>query len=47
MASSWGGWVALIGGIISVIAQWSSTWDGAVIGGVIAIIGAIGILMSK
>jgi hypothetical protein len=44
--ASWGAWAALIGGIISVIAQFSTTWYGALIGGVIAIIGAIGLMMN-
>ena len=40
--SSWGGWLALIGGVVSVIAQWAPGYWLALIGGVLAIIGAIG-----
>ena len=44
---NWGSWLALIGGILSVIGQWVTTiaWL-PLIGGVVAIIGAIGV-MSK
>lgn len=45
--ANWGSWVALIGGIISVVAQWVTTVPYlALIGGVVAIIGAIGCMMS-
>ena len=43
--AGWEGWTVLVGGIISVIAQWSPSWYGALIGGVLAIIGAIGMMM--
>jgi len=46
--ASWGSWVALIGGIISVLATFSFA-DGLyfpLIGGIVAIVGAIGCMMS-
>lgn len=43
--ADWGSWVALIGGIVSVVAQWVPGYYLAVIGGVVAVIGAIGCMM--
>ena len=42
---AWGGWVALIGGIIAAVGQWSTGAYLPLIGGVIAIIGGIGAMM--
>jgi len=44
--ADWGSWLALIGGVLSVIGQWVTTAWLPLIGGVFAIIGAIGV-MSK
>ncbi|MBS3089748.1 hypothetical protein J4461_02585 [Candidatus Pacearchaeota archaeon] len=45
--ANWGGWVALVGGIIAGIGQWYPDAFLPVIGGIIAIIGAIGALAAK
>jgi hypothetical protein len=44
--SMWGAWLALIGGVVSVIGQWATMAYLPLIGGIIAVIGAI-ILMSS
>jgi len=44
--AGWGLWLALIGGVLSIIGQWVTTASLPLIGGVVAIIGAIG-AMSK
>ncbi len=44
----WQTWLALIGGILAVIAQfWTNTIFLAAIGGVLAIIGALGLMMGN
>ena len=46
--ANWGSWLALIGGVLSVIAEFTTaSWYGALIGGLLAIIGAIGMMSSK
>ncbi|MDP3881547.1 MAG: hypothetical protein Q8Q31_01575 [Nanoarchaeota archaeon] len=40
--ANWGGWVALVGGIIAVIGQWTPDYWLPLIGGIIAVIGGIG-----
>lgn len=45
MANKAAAWIALIGGIVAVIAQFSPNWYGALIGGVIAVIGGIMAMM--
>ena len=40
--AGWGSWLAIIGGIVSVIAQWVPDAYLALIGGVVAVIGGIG-----
>ncbi len=45
--ASWGAWLAIIGGVISVIGQWMPAAWLAFIGGVVAVIGGIGCLSSK
>lgn len=40
---AWGSWAALVGGIISIVGQWTaSNYYLALIGGIVAVIGAIG-----
>lgn len=43
----WGEWVAVIGGVVAIIGQWSTGWYAALIGGVLAVIGGIGAMTSK
>jgi hypothetical protein len=43
----WGSWVALIGGVVSVVGQWATGYWLPLIGGVIAIIGALGAMMDE
>ena len=42
--AGWGAWLAIIGGVLSVIAQWVPGAWLAVIGGVLAVFGGIGCL---
>ena len=45
--ASWGAWLAIIGGVVAVVAQWVPDAWLALIGGVVAVIGGIGCLASK
>jgi len=42
--AGWQMWLALLGGIISVVGQWVPDYWLPVIGGVLAIIGALGMM---
>ena len=42
--ASWGAWLAIIGGVVAVIAHWVTGAWLDVIGGVVALIGGIGCL---
>lgn len=42
--ANWGGWVALVGGIVAVVGQWADGLYLPLIGGIIAVVGAIGAL---
>lgn len=42
--AGWAAWVALLGGVLSVVAQWTPNWYGALIGGVLAVVGAVALM---
>lgn len=42
--AGWAAWVALLS--LSVVAQWSPGWYGALIGGVLAVVGAVALMNS-
>lgn len=46
MASNWGSWVALIGGVAALVGQWAATGWLPAAGGIIAIVGALGAMMN-
>lgn len=43
--ANWGSWLALIGGVVSVIGQYSTGYYLALVGGVLAVIGGISAMM--
>ncbi len=45
--NNWATWLALIGGLLSIIAQFAGGWYGALLGGVLSVIGAIALMMAK
>lgn len=45
--AGWGAWLAIIGGVIAVVGQFSTDAYLALIGGVVAVVGGIGCLASK
>jgi len=46
--AGWGSWVALVGGVIALIGQfWGASYYLPALGGIVAVIGAVGAMMAK
>jgi len=45
--AGWGAWLAIIGGVVSVVGEFQVDAWLALIGGIVAVIGGIGVLTSK
>lgn len=39
---AWGKWTVLVGGVLAIIAQWMPGYYLALIGGLLAVVGALG-----
>ena len=42
--AGWASWLALVGGIVAVVGQWTPAYYLPLIGGVLAVVGGIGMM---